>query len=94
MFVPFSGGDPQSSWVERFAGTPVARHGFLLVAYAPGREALVGGARDVLAGIDLLYAGSPGARYFCGTDLADGVPVPVVEDFAGFSDGGVTVRLG
>lgn len=90
--VPFGAGDPQPAWVERFAHTPLSRHDFLMVAYAPAQQALVARTPEVLADIDLLYAASPGARYFCGADLTpDGLSL-AVEDFAEFSDSGVKVH--
>ncbi|MFJ7148709.1 hypothetical protein ACIQVT_10955 [Streptomyces sp. NPDC100445] len=64
-----------------------------MVAYAPGREALLCDRDDVLADLDLLYAGAPGARYFCGADLDEDRLVLTVEDFAEFSDQGVTVHV-
>lgn len=60
--VAFGDGDPHLSWVEHFSSTPLKGHGFLMVAYAPAQEALIGRTDEVLADIDLLYAASPGPR--------------------------------
>ncbi|WP_245877250.1 hypothetical protein [Streptomyces glaucescens] len=92
-FIPFGDGDPQPGWVEKFSSTPLKRHPWIMVAYAPGREALIGESDEVLADIDVLYAGSPGARCFCGADISQGSLVPVVADFGEFSDEGVRVHL-
>ncbi|WP_406443212.1 hypothetical protein OHB14_30075 [Streptomyces sp. NBC_01613] len=91
--VPFSDGDPQPAWVEKFTDTPIGGHGYITVAYAPGQEALVGATDEVLADVDLLYVGSPSARYFCGAEIVDDSLILAVEDFAEFSDEGVTVHL-
>jgi hypothetical protein len=63
-----------------------------MVAYAPNQEALIGKSDEVLADIDTLYAGSPGARYFCGADIIEDVLTLTVEDFGEFSDEGVRVH--
>lgn len=89
--VEFGDGDPQPSWVEKFTDTRLLHHDFIMVAYSPDQEALVGRAGDILSDIDLLYAGSPGPRYFCGADFSRGELSIAVEDFAEFSDAGVVV---
>lgn len=93
LSIEFGEDDPQPQWATQFSGTPLGRHELLLVAYAPRQEALVGRREEVLADIDLLYAGSPGARYFCGADIRQDALSLTVEDFAEFSDEGVRVHL-
>ena len=93
LTIPFGDGDPQPAWAEKFTNTPIGRHTHILVAYAPGQEALIATRDEVLADLDLLYAVSPGARYFCGADILDEAPILAVEDFGEFSDTGVRVRL-
>ncbi|MFE2097370.1 hypothetical protein [Streptomyces sp. NPDC059468] len=93
LSIPFGEDGPQSQWATRFSDTPLGRHEFIMVAYAPQREALVGRREEVLADIDLLYAGSPGVRYFCGADIDQKALTLTVEDFAEFSDEGVRVHL-
>ncbi|MEU1405022.1 hypothetical protein ABZ471_22145 [Streptomyces sp. NPDC005728] len=91
--IPFGEGDPQPQWTTQFTDTPLGRHEFIMVAYAPQREALVGSREEVLADLDLLYSGSPGARYFCGADVHHEALTLTVADFAEFSDEGVRVHL-
>ncbi|WP_163010694.1 hypothetical protein [Streptomyces dangxiongensis] len=93
LHIPFEEGDPQPEWVDNFSSTPLGRHKFIMVAYAPDKEALLGDRDEVLADLDLLYVGAPGARYFCGADLDQDRLILSVEDFAEFSDRGVTVHL-
>ncbi|MFJ8055358.1 hypothetical protein [Streptomyces sp. NPDC096142] len=93
LTIPFADGDPQPAWAEKFTGTPIGRHSHILVAYAPGREAFIAARDEVLADLDLLYASSPGARYFCGADMLDEAPILAVRDFGEFSDTGVRVGL-
>ncbi|MCL8014598.1 hypothetical protein [Streptomyces sp. AS02] len=93
VFVPFGEGDPQEQWVQEFSKIPVGCHEFIMVAYAPNQEALVGKTHEVLTDIDLLYAGAPGARYFCGADGGEESLCLAVRDFAEFSDEGVRAHL-
>ncbi|MEV5348131.1 hypothetical protein ACIG54_22220 [Streptomyces achromogenes] len=90
--IPFGDDDPQPRWVGHFSDTPLGRHEFIMVAYAPGRDALVAARDDVLADLDILYAGAPGVRYFCGADIDQETVTAAVEDFAEFSDSGVIVH--
>ncbi|MGW6733470.1 hypothetical protein [Streptomyces sp. NPDC055013] len=92
-FVQFDEGDPQPQWVQKFSQTPVGGHDFIMVAYSPNQEALIGKTDEVLADIDLLYAGAPGARYFCGVDISEHSTSLAVRDFGEFSDEGVRIHL-
>jgi hypothetical protein len=93
IHVPFGDDDPQEQWVDKFHDTPLGRHDFIMVAYAPGKEAILAARDDVLADLDILYAGAPGVRYFCGADIIRDTVIVAAEDFAEFSDNGVIVRL-
>ncbi|MEW2621662.1 hypothetical protein [Streptomyces sp. NPDC048106] len=92
LFVPFGERDPQPQWVGNFSNTPLGGHKYIMIAYAPGRDGIIGDRDEVLADLDLLYSGSPGPRYFCGADVTQGRTILTVQDFAEFSDEGVTVH--
>ena len=93
VVINFDEGDPQPRWTERFSGTPLARHRFIMAAYSSSQEAIIGETQEVLADIDLLYAAAPGPRYFCGADVADEQLTLSMDDFAEFSDAGVRVHV-
>ncbi|MFF7096829.1 hypothetical protein ACFY9A_31205 [Streptomyces rubradiris] len=93
LHVSFGDDDPQPQWVGDFLGTPLGGHEFIMVVYAPGKEALLANRDEVLADLDLLYAEAPGARYFCGADINQDAVTVAVEHFAEFSDSGVIVHL-
>ncbi|MFH7338155.1 hypothetical protein [Streptomyces sp. KHY 26] len=93
LFIPFGERDPQPQWTSNFSHTPLGRHNYIMIAYAPGRDGIIGDRDEVLADLDLLYSGSPGPRYFCGVDVAQGHTNLAVQDFAEFSDEGVTVHM-
>lgn len=93
LHIPFGEGDPQPSWVDNFTNTPIGNHRHLLVAYAPNQDALIARTGELLADIDLLYAGSPGPRYFCGAEIVNERLHLAVEDFAEFSESGVLVHI-
>ncbi|MCZ0209314.1 hypothetical protein OZK63_28305 [Streptomyces sp. UMAF16] len=91
--IPFGDDDPQPRWAGNFSDTPLGGHEFLMVAYAPGKVALLADRDEVLADLDLLYAQAPGVRYFCGADINQNTVTVAVEHFAEFSDSGVIVHL-
>ncbi|SDJ97375.1 hypothetical protein [Nonomuraea jiangxiensis] len=71
---------------------PIGRHTHLLVMYAPDQPGIVCEFDTGIGNLDLLYWTAPGARYFCGASLVDGVLVPSHEYFGEF-DGHTKIRL-
>lgn len=84
------------AWEARILGfaerTSMAKHSHLLFLYSAAEPSLVCLKEDGLLDIDLIYYGAPGARYFCGVDLIDGVPTPAFNHLAEF-DGFSIVRF-
>lgn len=94
--IPFVEFTMEDSWEDRIvefaAQTPVGRHSHLMIMFDYDEPSLLTLKDDGLRDLDLLYSGSPGARYFCGADIIEGRCVPCHEDFAEF-DGWATVTF-
>jgi len=76
---------------EMSRGLPIASHSHLLILFAPDQPGVYCELKDGLENLDYLFWKSPGVRFVCGADFAEGAMKPHFVDFAEFRD--VPTRL-